>query len=206
MSRSPCTGVVLAGGLATRFGGAAKGLRDVGGMRILDRVLASLQRATDDLLIIANDADAEHWSPGMDVRPDVRSERGSLVGIHSALAHAERAVLVVAWDMPFVPADLLLALRTLGETRASAAVAESGRGLEPLCAYYTHACLTVAEHQIERGVLRLSDFLDALPQLAVLPRDEVARFGDVHKLFLNVNRPEDLTAAQRAAASTRILP
>jgi molybdopterin-guanine dinucleotide biosynthesis protein A len=205
-SRSACTGVVLAGGAASRFGGAAKGLREVGGIRILDRVLASLQRAADDVMIIANDAAADQWLPGVTVRRDVSAERGSLVGIHSALVHAGHAVLVVAWDMPFVPAALLIALRELGESRGSAAVPESAQGAEPLCAYYPVSCLPVVERQLARKALRLRAFLDALPDVAVMPRSKVAEFGDVREIFQNVNGPEDLAAAQQAVQAKRILP
>jgi molybdopterin-guanine dinucleotide biosynthesis protein A len=197
---------VLAGGAASRFGGTAKGLREVGGIRILDRVLASLQRAADDVMIIANDAAAEQWSPGVAVRRDVSAERGSLVGIHSALVHAGHAVLVVAWDMPFVPAALLIALRKLGELRGSAAVPESERGAEPLCAYYAVSCLPVIERQLERKALRLRTFLDALPDVALMARADVAAFGDVREIFRNVNKPEDLAAAQQAVQAKRILP
>ena len=197
---------MLAGGAASRFGGAAKGLREVGGIRILDRVLASLERAADDVMIIANDASAEPWVTDVTVRRDVREERGSLVGIHSALAHAGHGVLVVAWDMPFVPAALLIALRELGESRGSAAVPESELGAEPLCAYYPVSCLAVVERQLERKVLRLQAFLEALPEVAVMPRAKVAEFGNVGEIFQNVNAPEDLAAAQQAVHPKRILP
>jgi molybdopterin-guanine dinucleotide biosynthesis protein A len=198
--------VVLAGGLASRFAGAPKGLREVGGTRIVDRVLAALRDASDALLVIANDADAGGWFAGVEVRADVRSERGSLIGIHSALVHAGQPVLVVAWDMPFVPAELLVALRALGEAHEAPAVPESDRGLEPLCAYYPLTSLPAIERQIERGTLRLRDVLESLPHRAVLRRDEVARFGDPQLIFLNVNSPEDLDTAQRAASRERMLP
>ena len=197
---------MLAGGAASRFGGAAKGLREVGGIRIVDRVLASLQRAVDDVMIIANDTSAEQWLPGVRVRRDVREERGSLVGIHSALVHAGHAVLAVAWDMPFVPTALLIALRELGESRGSAAVPESERGMEPLCAYYPLSCLPVVERQLDRRVLRLQAFLEALPEVAVMTRTAVAEFGNAGEIFQNVNAPEDLAAAQQAVHAKRILP
>ena len=48
-------------------------------------------------------------SPAFRVRRDTRRERGSVVGIHTAIADAAAGdiVLVVAWDMPFVSAHLL---------------------------------------------------------------------------------------------------
>ncbi len=54
MSGTRCTGVILAGGEATRYDGRPKGLESVGGLRIIDRVAAALGEVTDDLLLIAN--------------------------------------------------------------------------------------------------------------------------------------------------------
>jgi molybdopterin-guanine dinucleotide biosynthesis protein A len=42
------TGVVLAGGLSTRYGGLPKGLERVRGVRIIDRVRAALEPVVDD--------------------------------------------------------------------------------------------------------------------------------------------------------------
>ena len=52
---SRCTGVILAGGANVRFGGARKGLVDVDGCRVVDRVFDAVRPATDELLLIAND-------------------------------------------------------------------------------------------------------------------------------------------------------
>ena len=53
-----CTGVILAGGGATRYGGRPKGLERVGGRRIIDRVADVLRETTDELLLVANAPDA----------------------------------------------------------------------------------------------------------------------------------------------------
>ncbi|MEO6446470.1 MAG: NTP transferase domain-containing protein, partial [Gemmatimonadaceae bacterium] len=79
--RTACTGVILAGGGATRFGGEAKGLQRVGGVRIIDRVAEALTRSCDDLLLIANDAGAAGWLPGVRIAGDVRPGEGSLGGL-----------------------------------------------------------------------------------------------------------------------------
>jgi molybdenum cofactor guanylyltransferase len=99
---SRCTGVILAGGGASRFGGRPKGLERVGGARIIDRVAGALQPVTDDLLLIANDPLAAEWRAGLRVAGDVLQNVGSVAGIHAALVHAGGPALVVAWDMPFV--------------------------------------------------------------------------------------------------------
>ena len=197
-----CTGVILAGGQATRYGGRAKGLERVGGRRVIDRVAGVLARTTDELLLIANDPAAAGWLPDVRVESDVRPGCGSLGGIHAALSHARGAVLVVAWDMPFVPARLLAALRAFGEV-ADAAVPESDsrRGVEPLCAFYSERCLAPIERRLDAGDRRVVSFFEDV-RVARLPAPEVATFGDPALMFMNVNSPDELALAEQHASST----
>ncbi|HEX6537186.1 MAG TPA: molybdenum cofactor guanylyltransferase [Gemmatimonadaceae bacterium] len=194
-----CTGVILAGGLATRYGGLPKGLERVDGRRVVDRVADALAATTDELLLIANDPAARDWLPGTRVAGDARPGLGSLGGIHAALVRAGTPVLVVAWDMPFVSAPLLAELRALGET-ADAAVPESDsrRGVEPLCAYYAPACVAPIERRLDAGDLRVIGFYDDV-RVARLAADRVRRHGDPARLFMNVNTPGELALAERHA-------
>lgn len=201
-----CTGVVLAGGGATRYGGHPKGLERVGGLRIIDRVVAALREATDDLLLIANDPAAQVWLPGVRTAGDVLRDSGSVAGIHAALTHAGSAVLIVAWDMPFVPAELLRALRALAEGDGSdVAVPESGsrRGVEPMCAYYAPPCLPAIERAVARDDRRVVAFFDEV-RVTRMNAEDVARVGDPEHIFMNVNTPEDLALAERIAATAAV--
>jgi molybdopterin-guanine dinucleotide biosynthesis protein A len=170
---------------------------------VIDRVVGALSVAADDLLLIANDPAAGDWLPGVRVAGDVRPNLGSLGGIHSALVHAGGPALVVAWDMPFVPAPLLLALRALGEG-ADAAVPESDsrRGLEPLCAYYGSACIAPIERRLDADDRRVIGFFDDV-HVARMPANDVRRFGDPTYLFMNVNSPDELALAERYATTPR---
>lgn len=195
-----CTGVILAGGGASRFGGAPKGLERVGGRRIIDRVAGALREVTDELLLVANAADAEGWLPGVAVARDVRSGAGALGGLHSALVHAAAPILLVAWDMPFVSASLLGELRRLGEHASApdAVLPESDgsrRGVEPLCAWYAPSCLAAVERTLDDGDLRVVGF-HALVRVGRMPLERVAAFGDPARLFSNVNTPADLATAE----------
>lgn len=196
------TGVILAGGRASRYGGAAKGLEAVGGARIVDRVATALASVSDSLLLVANDPDADGWLPGVRRVADVMPGLGTLGGIHAALAHAGGPILLVAWDLPFVPASLLAQLRVLGESEgADAAVPESDskRGLEPTCAYYTGSCLGPIETRLAAGDRRVVAFYDDV-RVARLPAERVARHGEPARIFLNVNTPDDLARAELFAA------
>lgn len=204
--RRRCTGVILAGGLASRYDGLPKGLEKVGGRRVIDRVRDALAPATDALLLIANDPAASGWLPGVRVEPDIRVGCGSLGGIHAALAHAGGDVVVVAWDMPFVPARLVHALRAFGEL-ADVVVpeSESERGVEPLCAYYSERCLPAIERRLDEGERRVVSFF-ADVRVARIPAPEVATIGEPSLMFMNVNSPRDLALAERHASSSGSSP
>lgn len=199
-----CTGVILAGGGASRYGGRPKGLERVGGARIIDRVAQALALATDDLLIIANAPEAETWIPGTRVAADVRPGEGALGGLHAALAHAGTDIVLVAWDMPFVPAALLVELRARGEREGVDAVLPesdgSRRGVEPLCAWYSSRCLPAVEAAIDSGDRRVVAFHTHVSTQR-LGLEDVARFGDPTLMFGNVNTPDDLADAERQVAS-----
>jgi molybdopterin-guanine dinucleotide biosynthesis protein A len=202
VSATPCTGVILAGGLASRYAGLPKGLERIAGSRIIDRVARVLRQTTDDLLLIANDPGADDWLPGVRRAADVLPGLGSLGGIHAALHHARRAALVVAWDMPFVPANLLAALRAAGETvDAVVPTSDSKRGVEPLCAFYAPSCLRPIEQRLAAGDRRVVAFFDDVRTVR-LPAETVSRFGDPAIMFMNVNTPDDLALAERYASTT----
>ena len=201
MTREHCTGVVLAGGNASRYGGLPKGLERVGTARIIDRVAAALASVADDLLLIANSEESSAWLPGVRRCTDIRPGAGSLGGIHAALAHAGSSVLILAWDMPFVPAALLADIRAAGG-EADVVVPESGsrRGVEPLCGWYSPACLPAIERRLDADDRRVIGFFDDV-RVTRIPHDVVARHGDPAMLFMNVNTPGDLGLAE-AYAST----
>jgi molybdopterin-guanine dinucleotide biosynthesis protein A len=172
----------------------------VGGQRIIDRVAGALREVVSELVLVSNAPDAARWLPAVSTIGDARPERGSVVGIHTAVAHARGDVLVVAWDMPFVTPALLALIRDRSAPDAFATVPEGPAGLEPLCAIYSPACLPFIEAAIDDGQFRLSRVLERLPSLIRIPSRDVAAAGDVTQLFFNVNDAADLAAAERLAA------
>jgi molybdopterin-guanine dinucleotide biosynthesis protein A len=188
-------GAILAGGNARRFGGKPKGLEIVGGIRVIDRVAAALRVVTSELIVVSNDDQAEEWVPGARVVRDLRPERGSLVGIHAAIAGAKRPVLVVAWDMPFVTWELLALIRYRARRARYAVIPDSGGQLEPCCAWYSSAALPTVEALLDEGDLRLESLVRRLPSHEVVGVNEIAAVGDPAQLFTNVNSPEELARA-----------
>lgn len=166
-------------------------------IRIADRILAVLRAATDTQLVVSNDSSATEWFPSLRVVADAVPGLGPLAGIATALrAAAGSAVMVVAWDMPFVPTPLLRGMRALGEIGAAAVVPVHGEPplLEPLCAYYGAEALPVCERLLADGERRAHALFHALPSAVLIPERLLVEHGDPARLFLSVDSPEQLAA------------
>lgn len=188
---------VLAGGAASRFGGRAKGLENVGGIRALDRVVEALIAATGSPpTLIANAPEAAEWRRGLTVVEDVIRHRGSLGGILTAVAAGEGPVLIVGWDMPFVTPGVLGDLVS-HSTDYDVFLPESlgPLGVEPLCGVYGPACEDPIRRSIENEDLRTTAFHSEV-RAGTLSLEQITTHGDPEVLFFNVNEPDDLARAE----------
>jgi molybdopterin-guanine dinucleotide biosynthesis protein A len=192
--------VILAGGAASRFGGRPKGLELVGGQRILDRLVAAFEAALGaPPLLVANDPAAGAWCPGLEVVADQTPGLGALGGIWTAGTAGPAPVVVAAWDMPFVSAELLRRLAAgLEEHDACLPASDGPRGVEPLCAAYGPACGPAIEAALARGDQRAIGFHRDV-RVRIIPATEIATLGDPARLFFNVNTADDLTLANGMA-------
>lgn len=183
------------------MGGAPKGLLEVGGVRILDRLVAEFEAALGTPpLLVANQPDAAGWHPGLRVVPDRRPGTGTLGGLLTAVLEAPAPVVCVAWDMPFVPAPLIAALAA-GLATADLCLPVSGgkRGMEPLCAAYGPRTGPAMAEALDRGDLRAIAFHGSV-RVRLLSEPEVSRFGAPEHLFFNVNTADELVQANGMAS------
>lgn len=204
-SRSEILGVVLAGGRSMRYG-SDKAFADLGGSSLARRAIRTLEMVAGRVVLVANDLEG-HALAGLPVRPDLIPGIGPLGGLHTSVAWAAeeglRGVVVLATDMPFVPASLLKALTGELDPGVAAVPASRGpRGLEPLCAAYDVHCLPAIEAAIERGDRAVVSFF---PDVAVrlMNLAAVSSHGDPETIFFNVNRPEDHLRADELLAELR---
>ena len=184
---------ILAGGRATRFGGANKALLRVGGVRIVDRLVAALEPVAQDLFIVAPDA-AAYADLGLRVVGDVIPGAGSLGGIYTAIVESRcPRTIVVACDMPFITTELLQALVAVEPT--DVVLPRTAQGYEPLCAVYAKSCGPVFRDRIMRGELRVAAAREAL-RVAEIGPETLAAFDREGRLFANVNTPHDYERAK----------
>jgi molybdopterin-guanine dinucleotide biosynthesis protein A len=192
------TGVIQAGGKSTRMGGRAKALLELGGRRIIERVLDVVAAVVDDVLIVTNTPDLYGFL-GVAMVPDAYPEHGSLGGIFTGLSAATgEAVFTVACDMPFLHRDVArLVVARAGE--ADVIIPRVGQQLETLHAVYGKTCLAAMETRLRAGRLKIVGFFDDV-RVVEISEAEVARHRSPEIVFMNVNTPEELARARTLAA------
>lgn len=179
------------------MGGRPKALAELGGRRIIERVVAALGAVLDDLLIVTNTPWLYAFL-GVPMVPDVYPDRGSLGGIYSGLkAAAGEAAFTVACDMPFLRPDvirLVVDRAPLGEV----VIPRVAGQLETLHAAYAKSCLPPMEERLLAGQLKIAGFFDRV-RVVEISEAEVAEITDPAVVFMNVNTPEELARARALA-------
>jgi molybdenum cofactor guanylyltransferase len=195
------TGVIQAGGKSTRMGGRPKALIELGGRRIVERVVAALAPAVDDVLIVTNTPELYAFL-GLPTVADVYPDHGSLGGIYSGLkAVAGEVAFTVACDMPFLHPEVVR-LVVARAAEGDVVVPRVGRQLETMHAAYGKACLPHIEERLRAGELKIVGFFDRV-RVVEIDEADVARFRDPTVAFMNVNTPDELERARSLVAELR---
>ncbi len=193
------SGVIQAGGKSTRMGGRPKALLDLGGQRIIERVVSAVVPCVSDLVIVTNTPEAYAFL-GLPMVRDVYPDHGSLGGIFSGLdAASGDAAFTVACDMPFLDSRVIQLL----VERASAGdvvIPRVGDQLETLHAVYGKACLPHIESRLRTGRLKIVGFFESV-RVVEIGEHELRALGDPAILFMNVNTPEELERARVIAGA-----
>lgn len=192
MAIAGCASAILAGGLATRMGGIAKGLIEVDGRTIIDRQLDVLRGLFDELILIANDPEP-YRRFGLRIVGDERPGCGPLGGLQAALrAVRSERLFLCACDMPALSADAVRLVAAADETADVVVPVVDGRP-EPLHARYRKACLPAIERKLSEERYKVIGFF-ADVRVVEIPEAELRRVDPALSFLRNVNAPEDLRA------------
>jgi molybdopterin-guanine dinucleotide biosynthesis protein A len=204
--------VILAGGQSRRMG-QDKSLMPVAGVPLIERIMRALQPLGGDLVLVTNDP-AKYSHLHVRTVPDMFPGTGSLGGLYSGLAASSGDLAVaVACDMPFLNTKLLAYLVTLSES-VDAVVPDLSEGvltpnahskakqleLHPLHAVYRRTCLAPIQAQLQAGDLRMMGFFANI-DVRYVGRNDIQRFDPNLRSFLNLNTPDDWSAAEKMALS-----
>jgi molybdopterin-guanine dinucleotide biosynthesis protein A len=199
----PTLGLVLAGGLARRMGGGDKARIEIGGVSILDRVLATLSAQCPRMVINANGDPARFEDTGLPVVPDnVEGHPGPLAGVLAGLDWLASQKLGIEWmvsvpgDCPFLPDDLVERLHAARrEAGVPLACARSGEWRHPVVALWAVALREDLRKGLVEDDMRKIEVWTARHRVAIA--DWPAAPVDP---FLNVNTPEDVARAEQIVA------
>ncbi len=184
-----CTGVLVAGGHASRLSGLAKGLLKLEGEPIVARSLRLFRQLFSTAVVIANDA-APYAAFGAPVVPDVIAGKGAPSGLHAALTAARTDwVFTAACDMPFLAPEPIAWLAARREGVRPVVVLWHGQ-VEPLHAFWSRACLPLVDRMLREGDPSMWMIATAVGA-ELVPEEEWRLVDPDGRAFANVNTPED---------------
>lgn len=198
----PCTGVILSGGLSTRFNGENKAFINVGGRCILDRLYDVFSGLFNEIILVTNQPlQFLHWD--LMIVSDVFPVRSSLTGIHTGLFYMKNPfAFFSACDTPFLKKELVETLLQHIDKRDDIIMPETSAGMEPLCAIYSKRCLNSAENHIKQNKFKIQRALGN-HRLKKIPEAKLRLKDPELVSFFNINTPEDQEAAEEMAAKCK---
>jgi molybdopterin-guanine dinucleotide biosynthesis protein A len=200
-------GIVLAGGRGSRLGlEVPKAMARVGGQTLLERAIATLVGCDAVVVVAPRDLGIEvpvSTGRGQELRKAHDVGEGPLGGVTAALgvARCERAVLLGV-DFPLMRYEMIdallvrLAYAGAGAAAPPAVVPAPDGVLQPLAAVFAWSALEALAEAHGRGERSIVAAVENLGP-RVLDEQALANLPGGLENFLNLNRPEDLTRAER---------
>ncbi|MEX9254997.1 molybdenum cofactor guanylyltransferase MobA [Pseudenterobacter timonensis] len=184
------TGVILAGGRATRMGGKDKGLQLLNGKPLWQHVADALKNQVSAITISANRHIDTYQQSGFPVIKDTLADfPGPLAGMLSVMQQASGEWFVFcACDTPFIPACLVERFVQQRED-APAVWAHDGERDHPTIALINRGLVQDLQNYLTAGERRVMMFMR---RSGGHPVD----FSDLKSAFVNVNTTEDLLMMQ----------
>jgi len=188
------SGILLAGGESRRMGRINKALLEVGGRRIVERVVDTLALLFREVIIVTNTPE-DYRFLGLPMFRDRVPGCGALGGLYTGLASCSGDYgFLVACDMPFLRKDVISSMVDM--IAGQDVIIPRVRGkLEPLHAMYSRRCLPFIEGLMAQADLKILDLFDHV-HVAEVPEEMLARLDPQFSFTINLNTPEDLANAR----------
>jgi molybdopterin-guanine dinucleotide biosynthesis protein A len=190
----PCSGVILSGGLATRYDGTEKALLQMGGDRILDRIYAIYRELFDEIILVTNNPEKFlEWD--LLIVSDLFPIRSALTGIHAGLFYMSNPYgFISACDTPFLKKEMVETIIGKIEAHIDIVMPETTAGFEPLCAAYSKRCLEAAQNHLEREKLKITKTFRK-NRVKTISEKAIRKIDPDLRSFFNINTPDDFTRA-----------
>ncbi len=171
--------------------GTDKAALIVEGEPLWQRQLAKLRETGAEEVFIAGRKDGPYAGAGVPIIEDIIPDAGPLAGIQAAMRHARNDwLLVLAIDLPDVPAAFLTKLARDSMSAYVGLVPAREEWLQPTAAVYTRDCLPLVEECLageNRSLRRFFRLARKRGFAEILPISEAQQAK-----FRNLNTPADL--------------
>ena len=182
------TALILAGGRATRMGGADKGLVLFNNKPLIAHVIERLQTQVDEIIINANRELETYRALGYQVLADeIADFAGPLAGMHLGLKHTTSEYLLTApCDCPLLPANLCeKLLAALNTQHADIAIATSHGSDHPVICLCKKSALASLNSYLQQSGRKVGAWQKSLNHVYV-------DFSATPDVFSNINTPDEL--------------
>ena len=185
------SGIILAGGAASRFEGTMKPKIIIDGKTIISRMISVIRDIFDEMIIVTNNPEEFADFNFCKIVKDEIPGAGPLGGIHAAMkASSNDAIFVFAGDMPFLSKEIILSqIEAFNSAGCDVLIPEIEECIEPLHSIYS---ISLAEN-IEAYLNghhgnAVRDFIKSLNVQCFQVEG-----SDLNKrAFTNINSPSDL--------------
>ncbi|MFH1074171.1 MAG: molybdenum cofactor guanylyltransferase [Candidatus Firestonebacteria bacterium] len=194
-NKSIYSGIILAGGLNSRFSGANKAFMQIGNKRILDRIYDVFIELFEEIILVTNDP-IKYLGWNMKIVTDLYSCRSSLTGIHAGLFYSTGShAFITACDTPFLKKELIETILCAVKPQMDIIIPETSAGIEPLCAVYSKRCLKQIENQLQKQEFKIQQFVNQV-RVRTISDNELRANDPELTSFFNVNNPSSLQKAK----------
>lgn len=176
--------IILAGGEGKRAGGMDKGLILYQNRPLIEHSITAVAHQVDDIVISANrNLDVYEKYSDHVINDTSNNYRGPLAGITASLPHCDHdLILVVACDMPSLPADLVQRLAVdIQDKSICIATVDKHHQLAMIIKKDLQSSL---QQQLNNNQLKLIQWVESVPHSAIT-------FDDVPQAFINLNKLPD---------------
>lgn len=184
------TGIILAGGRASRMQGRDKGLIELQRQPLIRHVIDRFLPQVTAIQINAN-RNLEHYRRfGFPVFTDTNQDfqgplSGMLQGLHQLETGSADWIVCVPCDAPQLPLDLVTRLSQALAEKELAAVADDGKWMQPTFCMLHRSLTGKLARYVAHGGRKTGDWLRQENAVRV-------DFSDQPAAFANINSPDDL--------------
>jgi len=190
------SGIILAGGINSRFAGKNKAFVDIDGKSVIKTVHSLFSELFHEVILVTNEPE-KYADMDLKIVSDIFPVSSSLRGIHSGLFYAGFPfAFITACDMPFLKKKLIKAIINEIESKVDIVIPETSAGFEPLCAAYSKRCLPVIEQRLNTEDLSIRGIIDRVKTKRI-PEKTLREYDKELLSFFNINSPRELEKARR---------